>query len=69
MFKEKINNNVGVNKIYDFINEHQPIKANIISANFPHVTQRTVERYIKELKENNKIEFRGSSKTGGYYVT
>jgi hypothetical protein len=25
------------------------------------------ERYIKELKNENKIEFRGASKTDGYY--
>ena len=33
------------------------------------VTNRTVERWIKQLREENKIEFRGAAKTGGYYVT
>ena len=59
--------NVGVNDIYDFIKENQPTKANIISEHFNHVTQRTIERYIKQLKDEKKIEFRGSPKTGGYW--
>jgi len=32
------------------------------------VTQRTIERYIKQLKDLDKIQFCGASKTGGYYV-
>ncbi|UOG92006.1 MAG: hypothetical protein L3K52_17730 [Candidatus Thiothrix sulfatifontis] len=30
--------------------------------------QRTVERWLKQLKAEQKIEFRGASKTGGYYA-
>ncbi len=30
--------------------------------------QRTIERWLKQLKENGLIEFRGASKTGGYYL-
>jgi len=30
---------------------------------------RTVERWIKQLKDGGKIEFRGAAKTGGYYPT
>jgi len=29
---------------------------------------RTVERWLKQLKDEGKIEFKGSPKTGGYYV-
>jgi transposase len=29
---------------------------------------RTVEKWIKKLKEGKKIEFRGSKKKGGYWV-
>ena len=32
------------------------------------VSQRTLERWLKQLKEENKIEFRGATKTGGYYA-
>ena len=31
------------------------------------ISQRTIERLLKQLKDSNKIEFRGSPKTGGYY--
>ncbi len=60
--------NVGVNEIYNFIKEKQPVKANKIAEKFDNVTQRTVERWIKQLKDEGKIEFIGASKTGGYCV-
>jgi len=28
---------------------------------------KTIERWIKKLREKGKIEFRGSKKAGGYY--
>ncbi len=31
--------------------------------------QRTIERWLKQLKDENKIEFRGAPKTGGYFGT
>lgn len=31
------------------------------------VTQRTIERWLKQLKDQGKIEFRGAPKTGGYF--
>ncbi len=60
--------NVGVNEIYEYIKQNQPIRAKAISNHFPKITQRTIERYIKQLKDENKIEFRGIPKTGGYYA-
>jgi len=30
---------------------------------------KNVERWLKQLKENNEIEFRGAPKTGGYFLT
>ncbi|MBB5021955.1 putative HTH transcriptional regulator [Desulfurispira natronophila] len=58
--------NVRVNKVYEYIKTHQPIKANQIAQNFPGIAQRTVERWIKQLKDEDKIEFKGAPKTGGY---
>ena len=29
--------------------------------------QRTIERWLKQLKDEGKIEFRGAPKTGGYW--
>lgn len=31
------------------------------------ISQRTIERCLKKLREQRKIEFRGAPKTGGYY--
>ena len=31
--------------------------------------QRTIERWLKQLKENGLIVFKGAPKTGGYYLT
>ena len=59
---------VGVNEVFEYIKKHQPIKASIIADNFQTVTKRTIERWLKQLKEEDKIEFRGSSKTGGYFA-
>lgn len=59
---------VGVNEIYDFIMEHQPIKTTSIAKSFTTVTKRTIERWIKQLKNEGKIEFIGVAKTGGYFV-
>ena len=69
--KEKLQNkgggvNGGVN-ILKYIQDNQPVKSNQISADLD-MAQRTIERYIKELKKQDKIEFKGSSRTGGYYV-
>ena len=32
------------------------------------LTQRTIERWLKQLKESDEIEFRGPPKTGGYFA-
>ena len=29
---------------------------------------KTIERWIRKLRDDGKIEFRGSKKTGGYYL-
>jgi len=66
LFKEK--RDVGVNGIYEFILKHQPVRTIMIAQNFTSVTQRTIERWIKQLKDEKKIEFRGSPRTGEYFV-
>jgi ATP-dependent DNA helicase RecG len=59
--------NVGVNEVLEFIKQNQPTKSKYIVEYFD-VTQRTIERYLKQLKDSGKIEFKGATKTGGYYV-
>jgi len=65
LYKEK---DVGINELYDFTKENQPIRISHITKYFNQVTARTLERWIKKLKDEDKIEFRGSKKTGGYYA-
>lgn len=60
--------NVGVNEVFEYIKKHQPVKASIIAENFPTVTKRTIERWLKQLKDEQKIEFQGAPKTGGYFT-
>ena len=60
--------NVGVNQILNIISENEGINGAAISGKLPDVTKRTVERYLQKLRESNVIEFRGASKTGGYYI-
>ena len=59
--------NVGVNELYKFIEQNQPVNIQLIVENFKKVTKRTIERWLKNLREEKKIEFRGPPKTGGYY--
>lgn len=53
--KEKISENPGANvaKLLDEI---------------PDTSQRSIERILRQLKEDGSIEYRGSRKTGGYYA-
>ncbi len=68
-----ITDNVGVNvgvkeQILGLIKTNEGVNAKMISTHFPDIVNRTVERYIKELKDSGNIEFRGAPKTGGYYI-
>ena len=73
-----INNsvNVGVNvgvkdltkRILILIEQNPGINANELASFITDKTKRTIERYIGNLKESGKIEFRGADKTGGYYI-
>lgn len=60
--------NVGEADVLDFIRANQPVNASAISAHYPHVTQRTIERWLKTLREQGKVEFQGAPRTGGYFV-
>ncbi|WP_252970845.1 ATP-binding protein [Aliarcobacter cryaerophilus] len=59
--------NGGINEILDFISKKSGLSAVQISQNLG-VPLRTVQRQIKELKDKNYIEYKGSKKTGGYYA-
>jgi ATP-dependent DNA helicase RecG len=67
LFKEKINEGVneGVNKLYMTIRKH-PNKRVPFYATELNTSEKNIERWIKQLKEEGKIEFQGSPRTGGY---
>ena len=58
--------NVGVNALFAYIQANPGHRAGEMAASFK-LTQRTIERWLKQLREAGKIEFIGSPKTGGYY--
>ncbi len=72
-FYKKINDEInggvngGVNKLYEIIKTN-PNKRTKELAKLMNTPQKTVEKWIAKLKKTNKIEFKGSSKTGGYFV-
>lgn len=57
----------GVNEALTFIRNNPGLSAKKI-AEAQGQSQRTTERFIKQLKDQNKIEFRGAPKTGGYHA-
>jgi len=58
--------NVGVNGLLSYIQSHPGQRAGEMAVAFK-LTQRTIERWLKQLKEKGLVEFRGAAKTGGYY--
>ena len=65
LFKEKIN--IGINDIYKFIHKNQLVRSTVIAACFNSITKRTIKRWIKQLRDEGKVEFRDSLKSGGYW--
>ena len=59
--------NGGVNKLLDFIKANPGIKTKEIKTALD-LPQRTVERLLKQLRDNMEIKFQGAPKTGGYYA-
>ena len=53
--------------VLDFIAQHPGIRANQLSEAL-NTPLRTIQRELSRLKASGKIEFRGASKNGGYFV-
>ncbi len=64
--KQDVGVNVGVNDLLNIITDNPGINAKALLPYFD-VTDRTLERWLKQLREEGKIEFRGAPKTGGYW--
>jgi len=58
--------NVGVNALLAYVQAHPGQQAAEMAVVFS-VTKRTIERWLKQLKDSQRIEFRGAPKTGGYH--
>lgn len=56
----------GVKSLLDHIKENPGLRTTQIEKQLG-VPVKTLERWLKQLKDQNKIEFKGAPKTGGYY--
>jgi ATP-dependent DNA helicase RecG len=59
--------NEGVARVLSFIQNNPGIRTPQISSAMG-VPIKTLERWLKRLREEGKVEFRGSPKTGGYWA-
>lgn len=57
----------GVAELLEFIQTNPGLRANELSKHID-TPLRTVQRWLKQLKDENKIEFQGVPKTGGYVL-
>lgn len=57
----------GVTELLEFISKNPGMRANELSKHID-IPLRSVQRWLKQLKDENKIEFQGASKTGGYFL-
>lgn len=56
-----------VNALLKVIEENPGIKSMSLKEQ-TNVSQRTIERWLKQLRDENRIEFIGAPKTGGYFI-
>lgn len=61
------NINGGINELCNFIKENEGLSAVALSERL-NTSLRTIQRWIKQLKDEDKIVYKGSKKTGGYAV-
>lgn len=58
--------NGGIEKVLEFIRRMPGLRVPQISMTI-QVPVKTLEKWLKQLKESHEIEFRGSSRSGGYW--
>jgi len=59
--------NGGVNSLIDIIKSNPGQRTGKL-AELASIPPKTCEKWLARLKQENKIEFRGAPKTGGYYI-
>ena len=57
----------GVNLLYQTIKENPGLRIPELSTKM-HVPVKTLERWVRQLRRNNRVVFKGTLKTGGYYI-
>ena len=62
-----LNGGLPIEKLYQTIKENNGLNSFTLSK-IIEKPQRTVEKWLAILKTNNRIEFRGSKKMGGYFI-
>ncbi|GGH30656.1 hypothetical protein FAZ19_21060 [Sphingobacterium alkalisoli] len=65
--QEDVGVNVGINELMEIIRNSPGINAKKIRQYFD-VADRTLERWLKHLRDEDKIIFKGAPKTGGYFI-
>lgn len=53
--------------VLKIITDNPGLNAKKLSRYF-NVTDRTLERWLKKLRDEGKVIFKGAAKTGGYYL-
>jgi len=67
VFYKTIKDNGTINEVYEFIEKNPNSSAVFISEELG-ISLRTLKRKIKELVMQEKVEYNGSKKMGGYYI-
>ncbi len=55
------------NKLYQTIQTMPGMNAPVLASTLKK-SLRTIQRYLKQLTDAGKIEFKGAAKNGGYYI-
>jgi len=64
LFKEKVNE--GIKRLFNYIKKNPNRRISQISKDL-EIPSKTLERWVKQLREENRIEYKGSKRTGGYW--
>ena len=57
----------GVTQLYEFITGKPGLRVPALSDSL-QAPRKNIERWLKTLRTQGKVEFRGAPKTGGYYI-
>jgi len=57
----------GVNLLYQTIKKNPGLRVPELSTKV-QVPVKTLERWVRQLRRNNRVVFKGAPKTGGYYI-